>query len=145
MNISICIYRYFLTSEGKALGAKISQVEGGFVISSPSKSPQPAASSEEVIVLSSRSCSPVIQGEDFTNEDFQSFKGVCDTVTTEYGGTASKDPETEVAVPVKRKRPDIDSKRATKISRSVTSPVKDNISEDDHLNPPGEWQGKEKY
>ncbi|XP_042874642.1 crossover junction endonuclease MUS81-like isoform X2 [Penaeus japonicus] len=128
--------RYFLTSEGKALGAKISQVEGGFVISSPSKSPQPAASSEEVIVLSSRSCSPVIQGEDFTNEDFQSFKGVCDTVTTEYGGTASKDPETEVAVPVKRKRPDIDSKRATKISRSVTSPVKDNISEDDHLNPP---------
>ncbi|XP_063614741.1 crossover junction endonuclease MUS81-like isoform X1 [Penaeus indicus] len=131
--------RYMLTSEGKALGAKISQVEDGCVISSPRKSPQATHSSEEVIVLSSRSCSPINQEEDFTSHTFQSFKGVCDSVNTEHSGKVSTDPEAELTVPVKRKGPEIESKRAKKVSRSVMSPVKNTLIEDGHLSSPGNF------
>ncbi|XP_069994834.1 crossover junction endonuclease MUS81-like isoform X2 [Penaeus vannamei] len=128
--------RYYLTSEGEALGAKISQLEDGCVIGSPRKSPQATQTSEEVIVLSSRSCSPVIPNEDFTSQALQSFKGVCESVNTEYSGKVSKNPDTESTVSVKRKGPDIDSKRARKISKSLTSPVKNTLMEDDHLSSP---------
>lgn len=137
--LSMWFYRYYLTSEGEALGAKISQLEDGCVIGSPRKSPQATQTSEEVIVLSSRSCSPVIPNEDFTSQALQSFKGVCESVNTEYSGKVSKNPDTESTVSVKRKGPDIDSKRARKISKSLTSPVKNTLMEDDHLSSPGKW------